>query len=223
MSIPAKSASSRDLNFTLHSNSLRADLTEDGTPIFHAGDLCTLLGYKNPRAAIRRHVDQEDVAKRDTLTDGGIQKATWVTEPGMWALIFGSETEQAKAVKRWVFRDVLPAIRRQGYYALPGTAIGILPPHLFRKELHGKPACLGSSLWAVLGVETRLTKWLPLRLENFSLGLDYEWVENGGDALITRATAEEIAARSWTPGARKLRYVWGESVCGEGEALGGAA
>ena len=84
MSIPTNSASSRDLNFTLHSNSLRADLTEDSTPIFHAGDLCTLLGYKNPRAAIRRHVDQEDVAKRDTLTYGGIQKATWVTEPGMW-------------------------------------------------------------------------------------------------------------------------------------------
>jgi len=66
-------APERVIPFHFHTHTLRADLTEAGTPIFHAGDLCALLGYKNPRAAIRRHVDQEDVAKRDTLTDGGIQ------------------------------------------------------------------------------------------------------------------------------------------------------
>ena len=149
---------------------------------------------------------------------------TVISESGLFAAIIRSDKANARQFRKWVTSEVLPTIRRQGYYALPGTVVGILPPSLFRKRLHGKPACLGSSLWACLGIRMRLTDWLPLRLAQFTKGLDFEWLTDGGDALITRGAAEEIAARAWSNGARKLRYAWAESVStNEGETLGGAA
>lgn len=84
--------------------------------LFHANDLCAVLKYVNPRDAIRRHVDVEDVVKHDTLTNGGKQKQNYVKEAGMWALVLGSETEQSKLIKRWVTSEVLPALRRTGRY-----------------------------------------------------------------------------------------------------------
>ena len=47
------------------------------------------------------------------------QTVNCVTESGLYALIFGSKLESAKRFKRWVTSEVLPAIRRQGYYAGP--------------------------------------------------------------------------------------------------------
>ncbi len=37
-----------------------------GEPWFVANDICASLDYKNPRDAIARHVDSEDVVKHDT-------------------------------------------------------------------------------------------------------------------------------------------------------------
>jgi prophage antirepressor-like protein len=101
---------------------LRVETDTDGEPLFHAGDLCAILGYANPRDAVRRHVDPEDVVKRDTLSAGGLQETTWVREPGPWSLVLGSETSAAKPVKRWVTAEVLPSIRKTGGYQAPALA-----------------------------------------------------------------------------------------------------
>lgn len=79
MSNPAQSTAVAA--FSYENRPLRIEQDADGEPLFHAGDLCAILGYTNPRAAVRRHVDQEDVAKRDTLSAGGVQEATWLREP----------------------------------------------------------------------------------------------------------------------------------------------
>ncbi len=228
MTTQSKSAQSREFPITPFDNADFGTIHTieiDGEPWFIASDVARVLEYSHTPHLLRLLPgDERSVHIVDrTGTLGGNPQIGIISEPGLYRAIFASRSERAEPFKRWVCHEILPTIRRQGYYALPGTAIGILPPQIFRKALHGRPACLGSTLWACLQVKMSLTEWLPMRLERFSLGLDYEWLTDGGDALITRATAEEIAARSWTPGARKLRYVWGESVCGEGEALGGAA
>jgi prophage antirepressor-like protein len=107
--------------FSYQDAPLRVETDTDGEPLFHAGDLCAILGYANPRDAVRRHVDAEDVVKRDTLSAGGLQEATWVREPGLWSLILGSETAAARPVKRWVTAEVLPSIRKTGGYAITGA------------------------------------------------------------------------------------------------------
>ena len=61
-------------------------------PEFCAMDLCRVLGYVNGRDAVAKHVDADDVAKRDTTESiGRIQQLTYVNESGMYALVLGSK------------------------------------------------------------------------------------------------------------------------------------
>lgn len=90
-------------------------------PLFCAADICTALGYTNGRKAVTDHCDEGDVTKRYTLTQGGNQSITFVNESGLYALIFGSKLESAKAFKRWVTSEVLPTIRKTGGYTIPKT------------------------------------------------------------------------------------------------------
>ena len=88
----------------------------EGEPLFCAKDVAVALGYGNSREALRKHVEQEDVTKRDTPTAGGTQQMQYVNESGLYALILGSKLDSARRFKHWVTSEVLPAIRRQGGY-----------------------------------------------------------------------------------------------------------
>ena len=100
--------------------------------MFVGKDVATALGYSNVRDALCKHVDSEDkgVAKCDTL--GGAQKITLINESGLYALILSSKLPQAKAFKRWVTSEVLPAIRRTGGYIPTRDADG---NHLSSEEI----------------------------------------------------------------------------------------
>lgn len=98
-------------------------------PLFCAADVCKALGYANGRDAVAKHVDEGDVAKCDTPTAnqfGAIvqQQLSFVNESGLYALIFGSKLPKAKAFKHWVTSEVLPSIRKYGFYSnLPSYQI----------------------------------------------------------------------------------------------------
>ena len=92
-----------------------------GEAWFVANDICSALDYKNPRDAVMRHVDREDVVKHDTLTERGKQSLLYINESGLYALIFGSKQESAKQFKRWVTKEVLPEIRMTGSFATEST------------------------------------------------------------------------------------------------------
>jgi len=81
-------------------------------------DLCKALGFTNGRKAVKDHCDMEDVTKRYTLTNGGQQELTYVTESGMYSLVLGSKLPQAKQFKHWVTSEVLPSIRKSGSYSV---------------------------------------------------------------------------------------------------------
>ncbi|HEM3886011.1 TPA: phage antirepressor KilAC domain-containing protein, partial [Streptococcus suis] len=85
-------------------------------PWFIGKEIAEILGYKNSRDALSKHVDEEDkgVAKRDTL--GGSQDQVIINESGLYSLILKSKLPQAKQFKRWVTSEVLPAIRKHGGY-----------------------------------------------------------------------------------------------------------
>lgn len=94
-------------------------LTKDGEPWFVGKDVAEILGYSNPRDALAKRVDDEDkgVAKCDTL--GGAQELTIINESGLYSLILSSKLSMARAFKRWVTSEVLPAIRKHGEYTSP--------------------------------------------------------------------------------------------------------
>lgn len=91
-------------------------MSEGGEPWFVAKDVCGILGYANPSKAIADHVENEDKLNNETLSSLG-QRGGWlINESGLYSLIFGSKKPEAKAFKRWVTHEVLPAIRKTGGY-----------------------------------------------------------------------------------------------------------
>ncbi|BBL61487.1 RhuM family protein [Methanobrevibacter arboriphilus] len=83
---------------------------------FVGKEIATKLGYKKTRNALKRHVDDEDkgVAKQGTL--GGKQDMTIINESGLYSLILSSKLKTAKSFKKWLTKEVLPSIRKDGYY-----------------------------------------------------------------------------------------------------------
>ena len=103
----------------IFSNPQFGDIRTTGTadePLFCAADVTRALGYSNGRDAVAKHCDEGDVAKCDTPTKSGIQIMTFVTESGLYALIFGSKLDSAKQFKKWVTGIILPSIRKHGAY-----------------------------------------------------------------------------------------------------------
>jgi prophage antirepressor-like protein len=88
----------------------------DGEPWFVARDVCAVLGISNGRDAVSR-LDEDGVGTADVIDSmGRSQRASVVSEPGLYELIFQSRKVEAKAFRRWVTNDVLPTIRRTGRY-----------------------------------------------------------------------------------------------------------
>ena len=92
----------------------------DGTPWLVGKDVAVALGYKNTKDALDRHVDAEDKRQSDEVVIhdpmGREQHPTIINESGLYSLILSSKMPKAKAFKRWVTSEVLPAIRRDGVY-----------------------------------------------------------------------------------------------------------
>lgn len=87
----------------------------DGTPWFVAADVCRALDIINNRDAMGRlDEDEKDVASADT--PGGMQSMTIVNEPGLYNLVMSSRKPEAKAFKRWITHEVIPSIRKHGFY-----------------------------------------------------------------------------------------------------------
>lgn len=90
-------------------------VVKDGEPWFVAVDVCKALEIKNNRDALGRLDDDEKgVVSTDTL--GGEQEVGVVNESGLYTLVLGSRKPEAKAFKRWITHDVIPAIRKTGGY-----------------------------------------------------------------------------------------------------------
>lgn len=99
-------------------------LTIDGEPWFVAADVCRALGLEQTHKALHR-LDSDEVG-------GGIKiphpqspekmiEVSIVSESGLYSLVLASRKPEAKAFKRWITHEVIPAIRKTGAYAVPGT------------------------------------------------------------------------------------------------------
>lgn len=85
-----------------------------GEPWFAQADTLALLDL-NRSSASSLDEDEKGVHTVDTL--GGPQKIAFVSESGFYSLILRSRKPEAKAIKRWITREVLPTIRKTGNYS----------------------------------------------------------------------------------------------------------
>lgn len=91
-------------------------------PLFCLVDLCKVLDLTNP-TTVKNRLDPDDVQLIDfhalNYTEGGIYgntKANFVTESGFYDVILQSKSSKAKPFRRWVTKDILPSIRKNGGY-----------------------------------------------------------------------------------------------------------
>ena len=89
----------------------------DGKCYFPATECAKMLGYTEPEKAVRMHC--KGVSKLDSPSNGGVQKKNFITEGDLYRLIIRSKLPSAEKFERWVFDEVLPAIRKHGGYLTP--------------------------------------------------------------------------------------------------------
>lgn len=90
----------------------------DGEPWFVAADVCRALDLGNPTRAL----DRLDNDERTLISIKGASNGkpvNGVNEPGFYSLVLGSRKPEAKAFKRWITHEVIPAIRKHGGYMTP--------------------------------------------------------------------------------------------------------
>ena len=113
---------------------------------FVGKDVAEILGYSKTRDALSRHVDKEDkkqlftyhttVHKTGTVAPSGsmctyhttVHKTgtvapsgsmcTYINESGFYSLLLSSKLETAKKFKHWITSQVLPSIRKYGFYKM---------------------------------------------------------------------------------------------------------
>lgn len=92
----------------------------DGQAWLYAKDVCKVLEIGRVEKALDRLDNDEWRVKESTPPishnkgTGGFTKRTFlVNEPGFYRLVLSSRTAAAKKFQRWVFHEVLPAIRRE--------------------------------------------------------------------------------------------------------------
>lgn len=101
-------------DFSFSGNLLTVSRQKEGL-MFNAKQVCTILGMKNTAMALKA-LDDDEKAINYAYTPGGKQKMLFISESGLYHLIFISRKQQAKAFRRWVTSEVLPSIRSNGAY-----------------------------------------------------------------------------------------------------------
>lgn len=89
---------------------------------FKANDLANALGYIDTKDALKQHIDKNNkiqlkYIKHNTNVTGHPQ-TSYINESGMYGLILSSKLPKAKKINNWVTNNVLPSIRKFGFYKL---------------------------------------------------------------------------------------------------------
>lgn len=102
-----------------NSNELHTEIIIKGTPqdpLFRASDIGNILDITNIRTSTKDFTDREKVV-RDMNTPGGNQQVTFLTEKGLYKVLFKSRKPIAEQFQDWVC-EVIKEIRLTGEYKL---------------------------------------------------------------------------------------------------------
>lgn len=105
--------------FSFQSQAIRT-FARDGEPWFVAADVAQALGYRNA-PDLTRSLEDYEKGTHNVRTPGGEQEMSVVNESGLYSAVLKSRKAEAKAFKRWVTCEVLPAIRKTGEYRMTIT------------------------------------------------------------------------------------------------------
>lgn len=104
-------------SFSQEKSPIRVQLI-NGEPWFVAKDVCEVLEHSNHKMAVKSLDDDEVSTVYLTDAIGRKQETKIVSESGLYSLIFQSRKSEAKKFRKWVTSEVLPSIRKKGFYGV---------------------------------------------------------------------------------------------------------
>jgi prophage antirepressor-like protein len=104
--------------FTFNNKQLRTLGTPEN-PLFCLKDACDCLDIPNPaiyKSRLEKRFQKGITSSYPLETAGGIQDFTFINEPQFYYLVMRSDKKEAIVFQDWVFTEVLPSIRKNGFY-----------------------------------------------------------------------------------------------------------
>lgn len=160
----------------------------DGDPWFYAMDVCSAVGLTDTNKAL---IGLDDDEKREhEQYSGSGRKPILINESGLYSLILRSRKPEAKAFKKWVTAEVLPAIRKHGMYLhAPAMRPSLTKEHW--REVYREVDRLGSS-WA-LGPDSK--NWIYNHMRVVFSVARFEDVPDDQFELVMQLLASKAEAR----------------------------
>lgn len=93
-------------------------INQNGEPWFAMKDICKALELSDTSKAAER-LDEDDLTRIKFVSGGQNREMFFINKPGLYSLILSSRKPEAKAFKRWITHEVIPAIEKHGVYATP--------------------------------------------------------------------------------------------------------
>lgn len=113
---------------------VRGFIDEHGEPWFLAGQVCRCLKLSNASESLRKIKEKHNrfgekidgiTIREVVITDslGRKNRSKIINENILYELIFQSQTEKAFYFQQWVFKEILPSLRKYGEYRMEGKLI----------------------------------------------------------------------------------------------------
>lgn len=117
---------------------VRVALDENNEPLFCLSDICKILELTNSRMVadtIKKEFELCKLNLHSFDTGFGIKEFTMITEPQLYFILMRSDKPNAKHFRHWITKEVLPSIRKKGYYGSINQNNTTIDSNIYYKEL----------------------------------------------------------------------------------------
>ncbi|MGQ2781509.1 BRO-N domain-containing protein [Campylobacter coli] len=117
---------------------VRVALDENNEPLFCLSDICKILDIQDTykvKQAILREFELSTLSVDSFDTGFGIKEFTMITEPQLYFVLMRSDKANAKHFRHWVTKEVLPSIRKKGFYGSINKNNTTIDSNIYYKEL----------------------------------------------------------------------------------------
>lgn len=116
----------------------------ESEPWLVAKDVCDVLGLSDTNKALKG-LDEDEKLTRKLFVSGQNRSMWMINESGFFSLVLRSQKPEAKSFRKWVTSEVLPSIRKKGYYGTQKKESNFIDARdvpYNRKEVNGFPVRL---------------------------------------------------------------------------------
>ncbi|OEW96435.1 hypothetical protein A0M37_03105 [Campylobacter jejuni] len=117
---------------------VRVAVDENNEPLFCLSDICKILDIQNTtdvKNTILREFELSRLNLHSFDTGFGIKEFTMIDEPQFYFILMRSDKPNAKPFRMWVTKEVLPSIRKKGYYGSINKNNTTIDSNIYYKEL----------------------------------------------------------------------------------------